>query len=89
MNREIINSIISEHTGYDDIDYYNDFNALYLACEKISPDQKIEMIDILCEIVKKDLDITNGPYSCMTAAFYASSGQRAEALARLITDLKR
>ena len=69
-------------------DYCNDFNAMHEAKSTLKGDKRIEFIDYLCEVIKRDNNLSDEPYSTMTTAFYSTARQQAEAFLKTIGKLK-
>ena len=65
-------------------DYCNDLNAMQEAKSALKGDKRIGFIDNLCEVVKRDKNLSEGPYSTMVEAFYSTAIQQAEALLKTI-----
>ena len=65
-------------------DYCNDLNAMHEAKAALKGDKRIGFIDNLCEVVKRDKNISEGPYSTMVEAFYSTAIQQAEAFLKTI-----
>lgn len=65
-------------------DYCNDLNAIHEAKAALKGDKRIGFIDNLCEVVKRDKNISEGPYSTMVEAFYSTAKQQAEAFVKTI-----
>jgi hypothetical protein len=71
--------------GYAIPDYCNSLNAMESAKNFLTGDKRIDFIDNLCEVVKQDKNISSGPYSVMTQAFYATAKQQAIAFIKTIS----
>ena len=65
-------------------DYCNDLNAIHDVKSTLKGDKRIGFIDILCEVVKRDKNISEGPYSTMVESFYATAKQQSEAFLKTI-----
>ena len=69
-------------------DYCNNLNAMESAKNFLTGDKRIDFIDNLCEVVKQDKNISVGPYSVITEAFYATAKQQAIAFLKTIGKLE-
>lgn len=66
-------------------DYCNDLNEMYEAKSELKGDKRIEFINQLGEVVKRtNNNISGGPYSIMTEAFYSTARQQAVAFLKTI-----
>jgi len=65
-------------------DYCNDLNLMHEAKAALKGDKRIGFIDNLCEVVKRDKNLSEGPYSTMVEAFYSTAIQQAEAFLKTI-----
>ena len=83
-DRKLYGAMKNENKWNKVPDYCNDLNAMHEAKNTLRDDARIEFIDNLCEIVKRDKNINAGPYSIMTLAFFATARQQAEAFLKTI-----
>jgi len=75
----------SDSDEYEAIpNYCKDLNEISDAKFTLKGDKRIEFINHLCEVVKRDENLSEGPYSTMTEAFYSTARQQAEAFLKTI-----
>ena len=65
-------------------DYLSDLNASAEAEKGLTDEQRGQMMDALCEIVRRDHNPQAGPMTAIIAAFFANAAQRAEAFLRTL-----
>lgn len=64
--------------------YPFDLNAMQEAEKILTDEQRGQMMDALCEIVRRDHNPEAGPMTAIIAAFFATAAQRAEAFLRTL-----
>jgi|688.fasta_scaffold223537_6 hypothetical protein len=67
-----------------EFDPLNDLNAMHESEKVLTDEQRGQMINALCEIVRRDHNPEAGPMTAITAAFFATAAQRAEAFLRTL-----
>jgi hypothetical protein len=65
-------------------DPLGDLNAMHVAEKVLTDEQRGQMMDALCEIVRRDHNPEAGPMTAIIAAFFATAAQRAEAFLRTL-----
>ena len=64
--------------------YLSDLNAMHEAEKVLTNEQRSQVMDALCEIVRRDHNPEAGPMTAIIAAFFATAAQRAEAFLRTL-----
>jgi hypothetical protein len=69
-------------------DFCGSHDAMAIAKKWIqSEDDRAKLLDAMCEIVRRDHDITKGPMTAMIQAFFATPKQEAEAFLNVFRPL--
>lgn len=77
---ECVAALINEYARKN---YHGDLNAMHEAKLTLSEDKLGEMLDFLCEIVRRDHNREDGPMTAIIQATRAESNQEAEAFLRV------
>jgi hypothetical protein len=67
-----------------EFDPLSDLNAMHVVEKVLTNEQRGQVMDALCEIVRRDHNPEAGPMTAIINAFFATAAQRAEAFLRTL-----